>query len=185
MSRLSEQPIVDAHQHFWDLARGRHPWLQGEPVPFRYGDYTAIRRTHLPADYRRAVAGLRVVATVHVEAEWDRRDPVGETRRLSEPRASEGLPTVAVAWADLTAPDVEEVLAAQAAFDFVRGIRFEPAAAPSPRGVSSEVPGSMGDPAFRRGYVRLSRFGLSCDLQVPWWHLGEARRLCADFPDTP
>lgn len=184
MSRLPDRPVVDAHQHFWDLARGRYPWLQGEPVPFRYGDYAAIRRTFLPADYRREAAGLRVIATVHVEAEWDRSDPVAETRWLAELREREGLPTVAVAWADLTAPDVEETLAAQAAFPFVRGIRFKPAAAPSPHAAGAELPGSMGDPAFRRGYARLARFGLSYDLQVPWWHLGEAARLCADFPDT-
>ena len=23
--------IVDAHQHFWDLSLGKHPWLQDEP----------------------------------------------------------------------------------------------------------------------------------------------------------
>jgi len=185
VSDLTDQPIVDAHQHFWDLSRGRYPWLQDEPVPFRYGAYEAIRRTFLPADYRHAAAGLRLLATVHVEAEWDRRDPVGETRWLAELREREGLPTVAVAWADLTAPDVESVLAAQAAFGFVRGIRFKPAAAPSPRDVRPDLPGSMSDPAFRHGYALLARFHLSFDLQVPWWHLGEARRLCADFPDIP
>ena len=44
-------PIVDAHHHVWDLRADRHPWLQDEsPIPFRYGDYRALRRDYLPAD---------------------------------------------------------------------------------------------------------------------------------------
>jgi hypothetical protein len=42
-------PIVDARQHFWDLEANYLPWLRDEPlIPFRYGDYTAIRRNYLP-----------------------------------------------------------------------------------------------------------------------------------------
>ena len=45
-------PLADAHQHFWDPQANYHPWLRDEPpVPFRYGDYSAIRRRYLPADY--------------------------------------------------------------------------------------------------------------------------------------
>ena len=45
--------IVDAHQHFWDPARNYYPVARDEPpIPFRYGDYRAIRRRYLPPDYR-------------------------------------------------------------------------------------------------------------------------------------
>lgn len=45
-------PIVDAHQHFWDPRVNYHPWLCDQPpIPFRYGDYSALRRPYLPADY--------------------------------------------------------------------------------------------------------------------------------------
>ena len=46
-------PIVDAHQHFWEPERNPHPWLQpGVQIPFRYGNYDAIKRRYLPDDYR-------------------------------------------------------------------------------------------------------------------------------------
>ena len=33
---MTDLPIVDAHQHFWDLARKYLPWLcDPEPIPFR------------------------------------------------------------------------------------------------------------------------------------------------------
>jgi predicted TIM-barrel fold metal-dependent hydrolase len=50
--------------------------------------------------------------------------------------------------------------------------------------VEKNAPGSMGDPAWRRGYALLESYGLSFDLQTPWWHLEEAAALARDFPNT-
>lgn len=165
--------IVDAHQHFWDPERNPYPWLTTETVAdFRYGDYSALRRRYLPDDYRRDVGRHDVVKTVHVEAEWDRADEVGETRWLAVVREAYGLPTVAVAHARLESVGVEEVLAGHARFDFVRGIRQKPA------------PGQMLDDGWRRGFALLDRYGLSYDLQAPFEQLAEAADLARAFPQT-
>ena len=182
---MSDLPIVDAHQHFWDLGRNYLPWLCDEKaIPFRYGDYRALRRNYLPSDYLRDAAGHRVVRTVYVETEWDPRDFVGETRWLQEIIAASGFPPAIVAGARLDNPDVEAVLAGHAAVPEVRGIRHKPQAAPSPADVRPGAPGSMGDPAWRRGYALLEKYRLSFDLQTPWWHLAEAAVLARDFPNT-
>jgi predicted TIM-barrel fold metal-dependent hydrolase len=76
------------------------------------------------------------------------------------------------------------VLSAHAAFDFVRGIRQKPPAAATPEAVSKGAPGSMGDPRWQRGYALLERYGMSFDLQTPWWHLPEAADLAREFPRT-
>src|SRR5918992_1965512 len=107
---MTDLPIVDAHQHFWDLERNYLPWLCDEPpIPFRYGDYRALRRNYLPEDYLRDAAGHEVVGTVHVETEWGPDDPVGETRWLQEIIAESGFPSAIVAQAHLDRPDVEAV----------------------------------------------------------------------------
>jgi predicted TIM-barrel fold metal-dependent hydrolase len=179
-------PIVDAHQHFWDPPRTPHPWLSTAPLAsFRYGDYAALRRPYLPPDFRRDDASHRVVATVHVEGEWDAADEVGETRWLAALRREHGLPTVAVGHARFETPDVEAVLAGHAAFDFVRGIRQKPAAAAAPADARRGAPGSMDDERWRRGYALLERYGLHFDLQTPWWHLDAAADLARDFPRIP
>jgi predicted TIM-barrel fold metal-dependent hydrolase len=178
-------PIVDAHQHFWDLSLGRHPWLRDEPPrPFRYGDTRPIRRSYLPADYRADVSGYHVAGTVYVESEWDPADPLGETRWAFELATREGLPSAVVAQAWLDRDDAADVLASQAACPLVRGIRHKPAAAASPDAVVPGAPGSMGDPRWRAGFARLAPLGLSFDLQTPWWHLREAIELARAFPDT-
>ena len=90
---MTDLPVVDAHQHFWDLERNYLPWLcDEEAIPFRYGDYSALRRNYLPRDYLRDAAGHDVVKTVYVETEWDPRDFVGETRWLQEIIAATGFP---------------------------------------------------------------------------------------------
>jgi len=180
---VSEIAIIDAHQHFWDLNRNYHPWLCDQPpMPFRYGDYRAIRRSYLPEDYRRDARGFNLLGTVFVETEWNPADPIGETRWLQGVIEEHGLPSVVVAQAWLDRDDAAEVLAAQAAFPPVRGIRHKPRVAAAPAAVDPGAPGSMGDPRWRAGYALLEQHALSFDLQTPWWHLREAAELARDFP---
>lgn len=200
---MKDLPIIDAHQHFWDLERNYLPWLCDEPpIPFRYGDYSPIRKTYLPDDYLRDAAPYRVVKTVYVETEWDPGDPVGETCWVEEIIQATGLPNAIVAQAWLDRDDVEDVLAAQSAFPHVRGIRQKPKAAhpfdtpmrgASPMRAASPVrdaspargaPGSMDDPVWRDGFALLGKYGLSFDLQTPFWHLDAALDLARDFPET-
>jgi predicted TIM-barrel fold metal-dependent hydrolase len=174
--------VVDAHQHFWDPTRNYYPWLNDEPrIAFRYGDYAPICRRYLPPDYRADAAPFIVDKSVYVEAEWDPRDPLGETRYIAELRSTHGLPTVMVAQAWLDATDAAALLERQAGFAFVRSVRHKPRANPTS---NDAAPGGTTDSKWRAGYAELARNGLRFDLQTPWWHLAEAARLATDFPAT-
>jgi predicted TIM-barrel fold metal-dependent hydrolase len=176
-------PIIDAHQHFWDLAANTLPWLRDEPqIPFRYGDYAGLKRNYLPDDYRRDLGGIALEGAVFVETEWDRNDPVGETRWVQKLMEQTGLPSVMVCHAALDRDDAPEILGEQAAFAFVRGVRHKPRAASSPHRAENRA-SAMSDPAWRRGYALLAGHGFSFDLQTPWWHLPEAAELNARHPD--
>jgi predicted TIM-barrel fold metal-dependent hydrolase len=182
---MADFSIIDAHHHFWDLEMGRHSWLCRTPqIPFRYGNYSEICQNYLIKDYQRDAAGLNVVKTVHMEAEWDESDPVGETRWLHKLHDATGYPNAIVGQAWFDRDDIAVVLDGHAAFPLVRSVRQKPKAALSPEKVVVGAPGSMGDPKFREGYSLLKRHGFHYDLQTPWWHLAEAARLAQDFPDT-
>ena len=176
--------IIDAHQHFWDLDANYLPWLADRPVNFRYGNYDALKRNYMPADYRADAAGYELVGSVFIETEWNPADPLGEVAWVSSLRERERLPSVMVAQAWLDREDAEQVLAALGRTPFVRGIRHKPKSAAQPADVVVGAPGSMGDPAFRRGFALLAPNGLSFDLQTPWWHLPEAADLAEAFPQT-
>ena len=173
--------IVDAHQHFWDPRINHHPWLCDEPpIPFRYGDYSALRRPYLPGDYRRDSARFDVVASVYVEAEWREGAAVDELEYIAGLRRESGLPSVAVAQAWLDRPDVEKQLERLAAFDFVRSVRHKPRSNAAPGG----PPGGLADAEWLRGFEALARRQLRFDLQTPWWHLHEAAELARRFPEV-
>ncbi len=171
----NKMKLIDSHHHFWDLSQNRHPWLTEDgKIPFRYGDYTTIRRNYLPEDFIADAQTFELAGSVYIEAEWDASDPIGETAWLERIRAEHGLPSVSVAQAWLHRDNVETVLSQQAAFSFVRGVRHKP----------PEPPGFMADTRWRRGYALLDKYDLSFDLQTPWARLAEAYELACDFPDT-
>ena len=181
--RPEDLEIVDAHHHLWDLGRNYYPWLADRPEPnFLLGDYAPLKRNYLPEDYRRDAAGLRVIATVHVEAEHDRNRQVAETEWLHEISARHGMPSAVVAHAWLHTDDCEDLLARQKRFPLVRGIRSKPVTARSAGEALPTGPGSMRDPKWRRGLALLENFDLSWDLRVPFWHLAEAAEVCARIP---
>ncbi|MCL4764807.1 MAG: amidohydrolase family protein [Hyphomicrobiaceae bacterium] len=182
----SHLPIIDAHHHFWNLGLGRHPWLAPDAlIPFRYGDYSSLKSTFMPEEYRAVSAGHNVVATVTMEGEWDEDDPVAESAWISGVAEDHGTPMAHVARAFLHRADAEEVLAGHAGFPIVRGIRHKPVAAAAPDRIERGTRGSMSDPAWRRGYAMLSRHGLHFELQAPWWHVDELLDLMAAHPETP
>ena len=124
------------------------------------------------------------MGSVHVEAEWNPADPVGETRWLEEALTTLPHPVVLVVQARLEREDVHDVLLSHSEFERVRGVRQKPRAALSSDTVKRGQAGSMDDKTWRDGYSKLAQYGFSFDLQVPYWHLDQAADLACDFPET-
>src|SRR5438876_3545998 len=55
-------PIIDAHQHLWDLSRFRLPWVKPG---------TALARNYFVSNYHRAANGLEVLKTIYMEVDVD------------------------------------------------------------------------------------------------------------------
>jgi predicted TIM-barrel fold metal-dependent hydrolase len=110
---------------------------------------------------------------------------VGETAWLDALHRQEGLPTAVVAHAWFHTPNSQEVLARQAQYPLVRGIRSKPVTALRPDLMQKGLPGSMQDPRWLEGYARLQDHGFTWDLRVPYWHLPEAAEVVAQFPGIP
>ena len=104
---LYQGPIIDAHCHLWDLGMDRHPWLRPKGGAIQaLGDLGPIRRNYLVDDYRRDAQNQNVVASVHIEAAWDRADdPLAEIRWLETLDKSSGVAVRYIGFADLAAPD--------------------------------------------------------------------------------
>ncbi|HWE88535.1 MAG TPA: amidohydrolase family protein [Pseudonocardiaceae bacterium] len=181
-----EGPIVDAHVHFWAPELHHHPWLEpGAAIPFRYGDYSAIKRRYLPPDYRHDCAGHDIRKTVYIETEWDPRDPLGEVDYVTGLAAEFGWPNAMVAHAVLDSPDVEDLLAAFGSAPLVRGIRHKPGGAATVEQRRAGQRTLLTDPRWQSGFALLAKHDLAFELQTHWCNLTDARQLAEDHPAVP
>jgi L-fuconolactonase len=101
-------PIIDTHQHAWDLDRVAYPWL----TP----DFGAIARTYLPAELEPQLGPAGVTATVMVQSANSYADT---DYMLAQ---AERYPWIigVVGWVPLLYPDV----AARAVARYARNPRF-------------------------------------------------------------
>jgi predicted TIM-barrel fold metal-dependent hydrolase len=104
---LYRGPVIDPHCDLWELGMDRHPWLRATGGAIQaLGDLAPMRRNYLVDDYRRDAASQNVVASVHIEAAWDRNDDLlAELRWLETLDKSSGVAVRYVGFADLAAPD--------------------------------------------------------------------------------
>ena len=70
-------PIIDTHQHLWDLKKFTLPWHAAEDVP-------ALRRSFVMSDYLEATKGLNVVKTVYMEVDVAPEQQVAEADYVTD-----------------------------------------------------------------------------------------------------
>lgn len=173
-------PIIDAHHHFWDLGLSKHPWLTGGSPD---DEIAPLRRNVLPDEYAAMARDQNIVGSVHVEANWDPADPVGETEWLDQLDRPDGIAARYVAYAPLLDARAAEILERHAAHRRVVGIREILSWHPDP--AKRRVPDNerFANRIWRGNLARLASHRFSFDLLVSPWQLGDVRRLADDFPD--
>ena len=163
-------PVIDSHQHFWDLSAHDQPWLASDPA------LAPLLRNFTLADLAPLAAAEGVTATVVVQTvteSW-------ETPELLALAAGPGLVAGVVGWADLTAPDVADVLAELRGLpggDRLSGIRHPVLVEPDPDWLAR--------PAVLRGLNALAAAGLAYDVVGEPRHLPAAVTAARAGPRTP
>ena len=201
-----ELAIVDPHHHLW-VRPGAGPAAINDPSVHPFTRVVARRPRYLFDELLADMnAGHNVVATVFVQCgSMYRADgpanlkPVGETEFVNgvaamsasgafgPGRACAGI----VGHVDCTLPEreVDEALGLHLKLsDRFRGIRHSCSSDPDV-GVlgplARQTPGLYLSDAFRRGYARLGKYGLSFDAWLLEPQLPDLIDLVRAFPDTP
>jgi L-fuconolactonase len=151
-------PVVDAHQHFWDLSAHDQPWLRSDP------GLAPLLRNFTLADLAPLAAASGVTATVVVQTVTE----PWETTELLALAAGPGPVAGVVGWADLTAPGIADALAALRELpggDRLAGVRHPVLVEPDPDWLAR--------PDVLRGLAAVAAAGLAYDI------VGELRHLPA------
>ncbi len=154
---------IDAHQHFWTLARGDYGWL----TP----DLDLIYRDFAPDDLAPMLKDAGIEGTVLVQA----APTVAETEyMLSLPDETPFIKGV-VGWVDFEAPDAVNQIAALDAHPALVGLR------PMIQDIT-DPQWMLGD-ALTPAFTELTARGLTFDALTLPHHLGPLKKLLSRHPD--
>lgn len=162
-------PIIDCHQHLWDLTKFKLPWIQ---------EGTLLGRNYVMDDYNKAIAGTGISHAVYMEVDVDPTQQDAEVDHLTEICESKKTPTIAAVVSGRPASD-----------NFAKYLdRFKDRAVI--RGVRQVLHGG-GTPAgfclgkgFVRGIHALGERNLSFDLCMRPTDLGDGAKLAAECKET-
>ena len=70
-------PIIDTHQHLWDIHQFSLPWLASDGIE-------SLRKNYLMSDYLETSASSRVAKTVYMEVDVAPEDKVAEAEFVTE-----------------------------------------------------------------------------------------------------
>jgi L-fuconolactonase len=154
---------VDAHQHFWRLARGDYGWLTADAFPTLYRDFG-------PRDLAPLLAAAGVEKTVLVQA----APTPAETTFLLELATTTPFVAGVVGWTDFEAPRAALAIEAMAANPKLLGLR--------PMLQDLEDDAWICRPQVAPALDALEDTGLRFDALVKPRHLPHLARLLAERP---
>ncbi|HLW65336.1 MAG TPA: amidohydrolase family protein [Gemmataceae bacterium] len=165
----SALPIVDTHQHLWDLKKFRLPWIKPD---------APINHSYLPSDYAKATHGLNVVKAVYMEVDVDPKQQPEEVEYITELCKSKETPTVAAVVSGRPNSDGFKAYVTPLRDNkYIKGIRqvLHGESTPSGYCLTKE---------FIKGIQLLGTLGLSFDLCMRAPELPDATKLIDACPDT-
>ena len=174
-------PIIDAHHHIWELAR--IPWLNGPMQPRIFGEYSALRRDYLGAEFAGILRRRGVVQSVYIQLNVAPGEEVEEVAWVRAQAEANAFPMAVVAYADLSSPDLPAVLDREMAAGPIVGIRQQLHWHEKPLYRFAPRPDVMKDAAWQAGLRELTRRGLTFDLQIFPSQMADAVQLLKEHPE--
>lgn len=177
--------IIDSHHHLWDSGANFYPLLAGPMHERGWGDWSPLRANYLVTDFLRDAQHQDLWKSVHVQANFNPANPVGETAWLdavAQQRESRGFPHGIVAYANLADPKALQVLDGHAQYQRVRGIRQVLNRHPDPVRNRAEHDW-LAVPLWRENLGRLRSYGWSFDVQVYHSQMADIAALARRYHD--
>jgi predicted TIM-barrel fold metal-dependent hydrolase len=161
-------PIIDTHQHLWDLDKFHLPWTAGSP----------LNRSYLPSDYLDATDGLNVVKAIYMEVDLDPAQQTDEAEYIIDLCQRNDNPTVAAVISGRPASDrFKDYILRYKDSPYIKGVRQVLHGGDTPAGYCLQ-------PKFVKSIQLLGELGKRFDICVRPAELGDAVKLVDQCPDT-
>jgi L-fuconolactonase len=157
---------IDAHHHFWKIARGDYGWLTAADFPVLYRDY-------MPSDLAPFLKSCGIDKTILVQG----AETVAETEFLLGIARETPFVAGVVGWVDFAAQDAPEQIARMARDEKLVSLR------PMLQSLADDE--WILRPELAPGLKALSPNGLRFDVLIFPRHLPVAMKFFALYPDLP
>jgi predicted TIM-barrel fold metal-dependent hydrolase len=165
----ADLPIIDCHQHLWDLAKFKLPWIKPG---------TLLGRSYVMKDYLAAIEGTGIKQAVYMEVDVDPAQQQAEVDHLTEICKSGSAPTVAAVVSGRPASEGFKPYIDQFKTNkVIKGIRQVLHGGGTPAGFCLKE-------EFIRGIRQLGEAGLSFDLCLRPGELADGAKLAGECPET-
>jgi L-fuconolactonase len=162
-------PIIDTHQHLWDLAKFNLPWTKGNSV---------LGKSFVTSDYLEATKGLNVVKTVYMEVDMHPSQHDQEAEYVIDLCRRDDNPMVAAVISGRPASEgFKDYITKYKDNPYIKGVR-------QILHVDSTPPGYCLDSQFVRSVQLLGDMGKSFDLCMRPGELFDGDKLVAQCPNT-
>ncbi|MEM7387759.1 MAG: amidohydrolase family protein [Verrucomicrobiota bacterium] len=168
----ADLPIIDTHQHLWDLDKFTLPWVADEASP------EVLKRSYVTKDFLEATKGLNVVKAIYMEVDVRPDLQVKEAEHVIELSRSAAHPTVAAVISGRPGSEgFAEYIARFENTPEIKGVRQVLQVPETPAGFCL---GSQ----FVKSVQLLGDMGKSFDLCMRPAELADGAKLAAECPDT-
>jgi len=158
-------PIVDTHQHLWNLRQFRLPWLKAG------GELT---RDFTMADYENATEGLGITKVIYMEVAVAPEQKLAEAEHIVKTCADKSNPTCAAVIGGLVLEDnFKDYILQFKGNSYIKGLRH---------GLNN--PRQLEDNRLIQNLRLLGSLNMSFDLLVPPGLIGQAAKLVERCGDT-
>lgn len=162
-------PIVDTHQHLWDLTKFHLPWLDTVQV---------LKRSYVTKDFLQATRGLNVVKAVYMEVDVAPDQQTAEARHVIELCKSQDYPTVAAVISGRPgSPSFGKYITQFRDSPYIKGVR-------QVLQIPETAPAMCLEETFVKSVRLLGQLGMSFDLCMRPTELRDGAALARRCPDT-
>lgn len=168
---LESMPIIDPHQHLWDLSKLKLTWLNGD-------DSKSLNRNFVMADYVKATDGLNVVKAVYMEVDADPAYHDAEAEYVIDICKRGDSPTVAAVISGRpNSKEFKNYISKYAKNPYIKGVRQILHAPTAERGLCNQ-------PQFVESIQLLGDLGLCFDLCMRSGEIVDGVKLVEKCPKT-
>jgi predicted TIM-barrel fold metal-dependent hydrolase len=162
-------PIVDTHEHLWDLTKFKLPWTKGNEK---------LGRSFVTKDYLEATQGLNLVKSVYMEVDVDPTQQVQEAEYVIDLCQRKDNPMVAAVISGRPASsDFRAYIMKYKDSPYIKGVRQVLHGPSDPAGFCL-------DKQFVTSVQLLGELGMSFDLCMRSGELRDGEKLVAQCPQT-